>query len=373
MKQKNIYNVLLLSPQPDMHYPCIGEILINQTQDNKGVWDNCYYTTDINSGPFDAVIKINDVDKDVSIHCNPNNIISLHMEPYLGYYDNHQWMVRGNDLSRNIISHYGGVRNGKKQILMHGLQNWHIGKSYTELKSIKQPPNKKIDSKIVWITSNAMMLPEHRNRMYFAEYLKKYAPDLLDLYGAGFKPIDVKWDVFSNAKYIATIENHTNAHGWTEKLADAYLSYSLPLYYGPDNIDEYFPSDSYIRIDINNPEQALKTIKDAIQNNEWEKRLPAIIEARRRVLEEHNFAPWMTKFLNKTYKTGKYTEITIPRYKDTIFQKAILLIWLIYCKLSASITVYKIKTLSYPRYKSLYYAFEFIIEQFTRIMKRITA
>ena len=54
-------------------------------------------------------------------------------------------------------------------------------------------------------------------------------------------------------------------------------------------MEEVFPAESCIRIPLENPEEAYRIIKEAINNNEYEKRLPAIKEARRRLIETHNF------------------------------------------------------------------------------------
>ena len=43
---------------------------------------------------------------------------------------------------------------------------------------------------------------------------------------------------------------------WTEKLADAYLGYALPVVSGPNNLAEWFPEESFVPIDIDDPARA---------------------------------------------------------------------------------------------------------------------
>lgn len=74
----------------------------------------------------------------------------------------------------------------------------------------------------------------------------------------------------------------------TEKLPDTFLGYTLPFYHGCPNAADYFPADSFIPIDIGDLEKTVDVIQSAIANNEYEDRLPYIIEARRSVLEEQN-------------------------------------------------------------------------------------
>jgi len=63
----------------------------------------------------------------------------------------------------------------------------------------------------------------------------------------------------------------------------------LPFYVGCTNASDYFPAESFIPLDIDRPDAAIDIIRSAVADGEYEKRLPAIIEARRRVLHEHNY------------------------------------------------------------------------------------
>jgi len=128
----------------------------------------------------------------------------------------------------------------------------------------------------------------HKKRNFFIEELQKKLPQL-DRFGRGIREINDKAEALDPYQYHIAIENHRCDHWWTEKLSDAFLGLTLPFYYGAPNAMEYFPSDSFIEIDINDPEGSALIIKNAIQTNQYEKRLPSIKEARRLVLEEYNF------------------------------------------------------------------------------------
>ncbi len=67
-----------------------------------------------------------------------------------------------------------------------------------------------------------------------------------------------------------------------------FLAGSLPFYMGCPNAGDYFPKESFIALDIYKPEEAIATIKAAMAAGEYEKRLPAILEARRLVFEKYN-------------------------------------------------------------------------------------
>ena len=294
----------------------VREKILKQSKDGKGVWGDYYFSCEKSDGPFDGVAKIGRISSDWDIHCNPKNIVAVHMEPYLGATYWHNWMISGNEECSHIISSYMGDKNGDKQIIGHALHPWYLEKNYAELTTM-DIPDKLEQNKLSWITSNQMGLPYHRHRMYFKSYVDKYHPELFDISGRGIKSIDSKWAAMAPYKYVLAIENVYEPHIWSEKLADPFLAYSLPFFSGCPNILEYFPEDSFVPIDIKNPEETLEIIKKTIQDKQWEKSLPAIKEARRLVLEQYQFVPYMCKFYDDNYTEGAYEHITINQHKPS--------------------------------------------------------
>ncbi|MFN2309528.1 MAG: glycosyltransferase family 10 domain-containing protein [Gammaproteobacteria bacterium] len=149
------------------------------------------------------------------------------------------------------------------------------------------PPAKTRDLSMVW-SGKKERHTWHRRRYDFMCRIRAALPEL-DIYGRGARPLDDKAQALDAYRYHIAIENHVGPHHWTEKLADPFLGFALPFYYGCPNVADYFPEQSLIRIDIEDFDAALATIRAAIAGNEYEKRLPHILEARRRVLEEYNF------------------------------------------------------------------------------------
>ena len=60
------------------------------------------------------------------------------------------------------------------------------------------------------------------------------------------------------------MENAVIPDYWTEKIADCFLAWTLPIYYGCPNLEDYFPEKSFIRIDIEKPEEAIDSIVNKI-------------------------------------------------------------------------------------------------------------
>ena len=127
----------------------------------------------------------------------------------------------------------------------------------------------------------------HRRRYLFTGELKTLLPEL-EVFGRGVREIEDKAAALDDFRYHVAVENFRGPHHWTEKLADCFLGCTLPFYYGCPNAADYFPEGSFIPIDIFNPREAARIIRQAIENGEFEKRLPLILEARRRVLYEYN-------------------------------------------------------------------------------------
>lgn len=135
-------------------------------------------------------------------------------------------------------------------------------------------------------SSKQMAHTLHQSRYDFTQALKRKLPSL-EIYGQGVRPIDNKADALDPFRYHISIENHVCDHHWTEKLCDPFLGYSLPFYHGCSNAADYFPEESFIPIDIHRFGETLERIERAIRDDEWKKRLPAICEARRLVLEKY--------------------------------------------------------------------------------------
>ncbi|MHC4553671.1 MAG: glycosyltransferase family 10 domain-containing protein, partial [Planctomycetota bacterium] len=127
----------------------------------------------------------------------------------------------------------------------------------------------------------------HHKRYSFVQALRQTLPEL-EVFGRGIQPVKDKSEALDDFKYHIAVENYIGPHHWTEKLADTFLGVCLPFYAGAPNAADYFPPESFIPIDIHDPAGAAKIIQQAIAENAYEKRLPAILEARKLVMEKYN-------------------------------------------------------------------------------------
>lgn len=161
----------------------------------------------------------------------------------------------------------------------------------------------------------------HRKRHRFMLRMIEAFPDI-GLYGRGATPLDDKAEALDAYRYHIAIENFIGEHHWTEKLADPFLGLTLPFYCGCPNAADYFPPESFIPIDIDRPDQAVHIIREAIEGNEYENRLPAIREARRRVMYEYNFFAVVAREILKRHDRCRRTEAGKIMYSRHALRKS---------------------------------------------------
>jgi len=177
---------------------------------------------------------------------------------------------------------------------------------------VKHPPQEKRHDLSMVFSPKRMRHTLHRKRFNFMQDLMRRLPEM-HVYGRGARPLDDKAEALDTYRYHVAVENYIGPHHWTEKLSDAFLGLTLPFYAGCTNAADYFPPESFIPIDVRDPAGAARIIRQAILNGEYEKRLPAIMEARRRVLFEHNFFAVISREIEKRHTclagTGNRTVI----------------------------------------------------------------
>jgi glycosyltransferase involved in cell wall biosynthesis len=283
--------------------------ILRQTPGGKGLWGSVKFTLEP-VDECDYVIVFNRITEDVMVNCIPSNIYAMIQEPYVpGIFD---WVIEGHDLFHKVFTHHI-FNNDPKYIATQTCLPWHVNKTYDELKSMAVPPKHKT---ISWITTNKTVFSGHTVRMAFLEKIKMDTGLNVDIFGYGINPIGDKWNALETYKYSLAIENSSSPHYWTEKLADCFLAYTLPIYFGCRNLEQYFPKESFIQIDINDFKHSKEVIRQAIHDNSWEDRLSAIIEARQLVLDKYQFFPFIAQKIEADQKNNKF-----PSHKGSIVLK----------------------------------------------------
>ena len=178
----------------------------------------------------------------------------------------------------------------------HSYVGWSLKRTYTELSNC-HPKKTKIMSGVV---SGLQMFPGQKDRVKFIRRLDSL--DFYDHYGrdvssvlSGLKrykgSIQKKEEGLFPYKYTFAGENSYENNYFTEKLTDAILSECLCFYSGCPNISKFIDEKSYVKIDLQNPEKAYRTVLDCIENGEWEKRIEYIRSAKEKILNKLQIFP----------------------------------------------------------------------------------
>ena len=146
---------------------------------------------------------------------------------------------------------------------------------------------------VSWITSTLAFLPGHKLRLRSIAALREAG--IVDIYGRGLQPIERKWDALAPYRYSIAFENHIGRWYWSEKIADCFLAGAMPIYVGCTNLEDYFPANSFVRLDP--ARDVVAQVRSIIASDLAERNRAAILEARRRILHEHQIFPFVSRLI----------------------------------------------------------------------------
>jgi len=274
-----------------------------QTPKGQGIWGDCRFRVDDPScQTCDAWIVYEDLMHAEEVSCPPERCLFITGEPPFFSYEKSFLKQFPRILTSHSFDHPGVLQE------QQGLP-WHIGRvmesdnlrgekqedhfkkdffreSYDSLTQRELPEKPLLLSAIC---STKRKTPGQILRLRLVEHLKNRLGDRLELFGKGHRPIPCKGDAILPAKYHLVLENHDAPHYWSEKLADCYLGWSFPLYWGCSNLEEYFPEKSFLRIPAEDPERACSLIEAFLEEDPFESRIPLIRQSRDLVLHKYNF------------------------------------------------------------------------------------
>ena len=265
----------------------------NQCPDNKPEWGPCRFLFDPFERTYDWLVVVHDLPHsrtptsrnlmDVyTLSCPTSHTLLVTTEPgTITQYGKHfvrQFAHVITTQNEADLPHPHAIRSQTGNV-------WYYGKTYDEAAAM--PPCDKTKMISTVCSSKRQGHTLHAKRFEFTHRLAQAHPEL-DIFGHGTRFIDHKFDALDPYAFHLIIENYYAPHHWTEKLADAFLGYTVPFYYGCPNVFDYFPRESVIPIDIHDFDGSLKVIKQALTYENYRKRLPAVQEARRLVLDHYN-------------------------------------------------------------------------------------
>ena len=229
--------------------------LFRQTPGGSGMWGGVQFTLDPVE-ECDFLIMLNNRKRTATrVQCPRESVWAIMQEPYIIYL--HDWMIEGHEPFSKVFTHYPPSTDPAIP--------WHINRTFDELIDKRIPDKVRA---ISWVTSKLTFLPGHRKKMALLDFLRQNARFNIDVFGRGIRCVKDKWDGLAPYKYSLAVENSSGPDYWTEKVADCFLTRTVPIYYGCTNLEEYFPKESFIRIDVDQPEASLKKIREIIDRDD---------------------------------------------------------------------------------------------------------
>lgn len=300
------------------------------------MWGDIQFTEAENS-TCDYVLVLNNLAEGQILSASPEQVWRVVQEPPTEFFK--PWHEHLPYASKTFMC--DPERTGDNYIQSHPMVPWHIDLSYDFLRSVAMPTKNKLLS---WMTSTKTILNGHKKRMSFLAFISGKIPGL-DLVCSevhhianpllrqqnfekqkelGFTIVQDKWAGIAPYHYSLAVENFSGPDYWTEKLADCYLAYTLPIYYGCTNLEKYFPADSFIRIDIEKPEEALAIIQQTISSDSWQRRLPAIMEARELVLHKYQLFPSISHYIHTLTDAPKISVVVCTFNRQQLLKECLI-------------------------------------------------
>ena len=268
-------------------------------------WGHCTFICDAFERDYDWLVATDDIPRVLrgkeKLDCPPCNTVFVTSEPSSVTRYGKAFAAQFGTLLTSqeewALPHKNAIRSQTGNI-------WFYGKSYDDVIAQEEPIQKsELISTVCSSKRHAHTM--HARRYDFTQRLKAELPEL-EIFGHGVRYIEKKSEALDPYKFHLAIENHIAPHVWTEKLADAFLGYTVPIYCGCPNVFDYFPEDSVVQIDINDIEGSIKTVQRVLTTEgEYERRLAAVKEARRRVIEEYNLPAMLSRIVENAEPTAQ--------------------------------------------------------------------
>jgi acetyltransferase-like isoleucine patch superfamily enzyme len=153
------------------------------------------------------------------------------------------------------------------------------------------------------IASDKRFLPGHELRHAVVE---TYGSRLDGVFGRGYVPVENKIEALGDYRYTVVIENVRRNWWFTEKLIDAFVTGTVPIYWGCPDIGRFFDPEGMIIV------ESLEDVGRALDNlseEDWERRRPAI---ERNMQLAHQY----------TEPSHLFEKVVFPRLAEIVARKA---------------------------------------------------
>lgn len=273
-------------------------LLARQTYQGSGRWNEFQFLFQPDGEPVDAWVVYDDLRQPMTQWCHSSNTLLITGEPA----SVRQYRTRYTSQFGQIWTSHTNIAHPHVTLRNEG-QHWHYGLwngtahghplGFDELQALSRPDKPKVLSVLC---SAKAVTADHRRRLEFVRYLQSELGDQIDVFGTGIRPVGDKSEAIWPYKYHCVLENDHSDHFMTEKLPDAFLGWSYPIYFGGNEAYHRFPEGSFTAIDIYQPEHSLNVIRNVLASDTYENSIELIAEARNNVLTKHNLFAMLAEY-----------------------------------------------------------------------------
>lgn len=273
----------------------IGNYKLDKTEmDNLRNCDTCGDLVEFvfeATGRVDLVCVLNTVRMPMVVRAPMNKFVKLVQEPNVKASIFHKFVTSHPRVFSKVWGHHGSFSRGTRSIRFEEtapllFPQVHASKGTqpkTQLLSI--------------ISSTLSSLPGHKLRNEFIEKVQRFHPELKrHTFGRGRVEVSKKDNALDAYMYSLAIENSQIPSFITEKLLDCILREAVPVYFGAVNVHAFFPEDSVVQIKSLD-ELAAKNLLLGLSRDDYNRRLPALLEAKRKYLNEMRICCMLTREL----------------------------------------------------------------------------
>ena len=118
------------------------------------------------------------------------------------------------------------------------------------------------------------MIASNKNETYGHKLRHEIASkfnDKINLYGRGYKPIELKTEGLIDYRFSIVIENIKMDYYFTEKIIDCFMTGTIPIYYGCPSIEKFFDINGIMTFDtVDELENILYNLTEKDYNEKYE-------------------------------------------------------------------------------------------------------
>jgi len=145
------------------------------------------------------------------------------------------------DINQNYANFKNILTHDDRLLHLPNAINFPVGGCWIKEADLKVYP--KIKNTISMITSNKAYTEGQALRHKISSHRA------ITNFGPQFKPLDYKFDAMKDYQFHVCIENVKNNSYFTEKIIDCFATGTIPIYWGCNNISNFFNTKGIIEVD----------------------------------------------------------------------------------------------------------------------------